>query len=142
MIIDVCSALGAILEPAPAPPGVQVPTVALDAEPLIWDLGKLYVYPLRVAEEPFETSHARRQEFELAAVRIVSNEGEEAQQHRKPELAAELDAIRGVYMAAVRHNQSTTTWMMIKAFMDTTSPRMLDKRSAGVRVSGWRIIGG
>jgi hypothetical protein len=136
VIVDVCAALGALLEAAP------IEVVPLDAEPLVWDLGKLYVYPVRVDEVPFETSTARRQEFELNAVRILSNDGEEARQHRSAELAAELDEIRGGYLELVRHNQAGPPWQMLSGRSDTTSPRMLDKRSAGIRVSGWRIIGG
>lgn len=136
MIIDLCLALGAILEP-------QVPTVALDEEPMVWDIGKLYVFPVYpLSEVPFETSTARRQEFEVKAVRLFSNESEEAKQQRSEELAAALDELRGVWLAAIRTNQNNPVWGMISGKVDSTAPRMLDKRSAAVRVSGWRIVGG
>jgi hypothetical protein len=142
MILDVAGALAELLEPDPVPPAAAPRRVVLDVEPLTWESGSLYVYPEFVDEIPFETGGSRRQEFELRATLIVSNEGEEALQARKVALAAELDEIRGRYLSTVRNNQTTALWGMIRARVDTTSPRMLDKRSASIRVSGWRIIGG
>lgn len=138
MILDICAALGAILEPEPS--GVAVE--ALDAEPLTWEAGKLYVYPIRVDEEPFETGPSRRQVFDLSCVFVTSNLGEEARQKRSPDLASTLDGKRGAYLEAVRTNQSGPPWGMLRGRSDTTSPRMLDKRSAAIQVSGWRVIGG
>lgn len=143
MIIDVCSALLPLLEPVPTPPTPDpFQRVALDTEPLVWKANHLYIYPVRVAEVPFETDRARRQEFDLNAVLVVDNEGEEARSERLEALAQWLDLRRGQYLAAVRTNQTGVAWSMLRGLVDTTSPRMLDKRSAAVRISGWRIIGG
>ena len=144
MILDVCSALLPLLEPVPDPPAEDliVERIALDTEPLIWEPNRLYVYPIRVAEIPFETAASRRQEFDLNAVVVVDNEGEEARSERSETLAQWLDNRRGQYLAAVRANQAGPPWSMLRGLVDTTSPRMLDKRSAAVRISGWRIIGG
>lgn len=139
MILDVCSALALLLEPPVVPDIVRV---ALDLEPLTWEANHLYVYPVRVSEVPFETGHSRRQEFDLNAVYIADNGGEEAQLERSEALAVLLDMKRGQYMQAVRANQATGLWSMLRAVSDSASPRTLDNRSAAVRISGWRIIGG
>jgi hypothetical protein len=140
MALDICRALTTLLEPVTDPDVVV--RKALDVEPLTWDVGTLYVYPTRVAEVPFETDHARRQDFELNAVLIVDNEGEEAKLERNEALAELLDDRRGSYLSVLRANQTTELWSMLRGVVDTTSPRMLDKRSAAVRISGWRIVGG
>jgi hypothetical protein len=142
MILDVCSTLAAFLEPDRDPPEAAPERVVLDTEPLTWELGKLYVYPVQVDEVPFETATSRRQEFDIIAARIVSNEGEEALLRRSPSLAEALDELRGQYLAAVRTHQNHPVWGMIRGRSDGSSPRMLDKRSAAIRISGWRIIGG
>jgi hypothetical protein len=136
MILDVCGALAPILLSDD-----RITRVVLDIEPLTWEPERLYVYPMRVDEVPFETSSGRRQEFDLNAVYVTDNGGEEAQQVRDPALAARLDAIRGQMFAAVRANQ-TLVGGMLRALTDDTSPRTLDKRSASVRINGWRIVGG
>jgi hypothetical protein len=138
MILDVCSSLAGLMVAAP----IEATPVVLDAEPLVWSVDTLYVYPVRVDEVPFETAASRRQEFDLAAVFVRDNNGEEAKLERDPALAIELDNVRGSMMAAVRDNQSTPLWGVIRALTDNTSPRTLDKRSAMVRVTGWRIVGG
>jgi hypothetical protein len=144
MILDVCSALAELLVPDPEPPAEpEIVRVVLDEEPLVWELGKLYVYPVYpVNEVPFETAGSRRQEFTVRAVQVVSNESEEAKQTRSEDLAEDLDEIRGAFLQVVRTNQSNAVWGFIRGGVDSTRPRMLDKRSAAIRVSGWRIIGG
>lgn len=142
MILDVAGAIAELLEPDPLPPARGVKKVVLDIEPITWEVETLYVYPTRVEEVPFETGGSRRQEFDLAAVYVTDNLSEDALRQRDPELAQLLDGKRGAYLAVVRANQTTPMWGMLRGRSDTTSPRTLDKRSASVRVSGWRIIGG
>lgn len=143
MILDVCGALATILIPAPVPPDPDpITRVALDIEPMTWNVEHLYVYPTRVIESGFETGASRRQDFDLLAVYVTDNEGEEAHMERSTVLGTRLDDIRGAMLAAVRGNQATALWSYISALTDSTSPRTLDKRSASVRITGWRIVGG
>jgi hypothetical protein len=141
MILDLCQALAPLLMPEPAPPDVLT-RVVLDGEPLTWRAEHLYVYPTRVEEVPFETDQARRQEFDLAAVYVTYSNGEEPQLERDEALAQTLDDVRGAMLAAVREHQNGAAWGMLRAFSETTSPRTLDNRSASVRITGWRIVGG
>lgn len=137
MILDVCDGLAARFEP-------QLDAeqrVVLDIEPLTWQKDHLYVYPMRVDEEIFETGPTRMQRFILNAVYVTDNEGEEAQLERSPELAAFLDGKRGTYMGVVRAaTPAQGLWEYLSATFDDTRPRTLDKRSAAVRISGWRIV--
>jgi hypothetical protein len=146
MILDLCLALADLLEPDPEPPNPQTPAppnpihkVVLDTEPLIWEKEHLYIYPLRVAEEAFETGPSRLQRFDVNVV-YITDSGDEARLERDPALALALDAKRGSYMSAVRTNYHTTVWEHLTALADNARPRGLDKRSAAVRVSGWRIV--
>lgn len=137
MIRDVQAHLAQLLEPAPA-----VAKKLLDKEPRVWDVEHLYVYPVRVDEVPFETASSRRQEFTLVAVYITDDQGEGAALVESEGLAEAMDTKRGTYMAAVRQNQATALWNMLRAISDTPNPIPFDKRSAAIRVSGWRVIAG
>lgn len=140
MILDLCSALANLLEPEPEEPAVRAVTpIVLDTEPLTWEKEHLYVYPLRVAEETFETGPTRLQRFDLSVV-YVTDSGDEARSERDPVLAAALDAKRGAYMAAVRQNYHNQVWEHLTALADDARPRGLDKRSAAVRITGWRLV--
>lgn len=143
MILDVCSSLSTLLIPVPVPPDPDtIARIVLDTEPLEWITETLYVYPVAVDEVPFETASGRRQEFDLMAVYVTDNDGEEAQLTRSPALAIRLDDVRGTMLAAIRDNQSGPPWGFIRGSTNDTSPRTLDKRSASVRITGWRIVGG
>lgn len=140
LILDVCHALAAQLDPDAEP-------IVLDIEPLTWHAGHLYVYPISVGEPRFETRGGpgdpvtARQDFVLSAVYVTDNDGEEARQERDPALAAFLDMKRGTYMGVIRRAAPTYgLWEYLFAAVDQTRPRMLDKRSAAVRISGWRIV--
>lgn len=143
MILDVCGSLAGLLIPSPVLPEPDPLTrVALDVEPLTWEVEHLYVYPQRVEETGFETGSSRRQDFDIMAVYVTDNVGEEAHLERSTILGERLDTIRGRMMDAVRTNQSTALWSYIRALTDNAAPRTLDKRSASIRVTGWRIVGG
>lgn len=132
MILDVCSALAALLEP-------DLDRVVLDTEPLVWEKERLYVYPLRVNEETFETGPTRLQRFDVNAV-YVTDSTDEVRLERDPALAALLDEKRGQYMSVARQNSRSTVWEHLTAMADDASPRGLDKRSAAVRITGWRLV--
>lgn len=136
MILDVCTALAALCEPDL--PDDQI--IVLDLEPLTWEKDHLYVYPQGpTREEQFETGPTRMQRFDLNVV-YIKDSGDEALMERSPELALELDAKRGDYMRVVRENEHNTVWDNLTALVDNARPRGLDKRSAAVRVNGWRIV--
>lgn len=134
MILDVARELGELLDD-------QATLVVLDDEPLIWEMEHLYVYPPRYEEVIFETGPTRRQNFTLTCVYVTAS-GDEARLERDPELAASLAAKRDQYMRVVRehYHLPATDSVLLRATVDTTRPRMLDKRSAAVRVDGWRIV--
>jgi hypothetical protein len=134
VIIDLCTALGQLFEPE-----ADVTVVALDIEPLTWNVEHLYVYPVRVEENVFETGPTRKQDFVVNAV-YVTESSDEARQDRDPALAALLDTKRGNYLRAVRENYHNDVWEHLAGVADDTRPRGLDKRSAAVRVSGWRLV--
>lgn len=134
-VLDICDALALVLEPLADPNTV----VVLDTEPGEFEQDRLYVWPTRWDEVPFETSSARRQEFDVLAVYMPEAEGEEATGERSRDLADLLDAKRAAYMAAIRHNQTTTVWGFIRAAVEA-APVTIQSRGAQVRVSGWRIV--
>lgn len=136
MILDVCAALAELMEPDLSDDA----RIVLDVEPLVWEKDHLYVYPLGATrEEQFETGPTRMQRFDLNVV-YIRDSGDEARMERSPDLALELDAKRGDYMRVVRENEHNTVWDNLTAFADNARPRGLDKRSAAVRVNGWRIV--
>lgn len=143
MIRDIQEALAALLEP-----GVDVIKVVADRPPSVWDVERLYVYPIRVVESQFETGPTRRQDFTIALVYITDDLGEGAALDLDEDLADTLDAKRGAYMAAIRQNYwpgaavPRHPWEHLgPVTADTPDPRPIDKRSAAVRVSGWRLAG-
>lgn len=140
MIYDIQEALARLLEP-----DASIRKVLLDREPPTYDIDTLYIFPSEPTREiPFETATetdpvTRRQEFTLECVLVVDDEGDMAVQEVSEDLARRLDDKRGAYMRAVRVNQVNPTWDHLRA-MTGREPLPLDKRSAAVRVTGWRIV--
>jgi hypothetical protein len=133
-MIDVYRAIGRLLEPDD-----QVEVVALDIEPLKWQPGRLYVWPVRLEEFPYETGSGVIQDADVRAVLVVPNELEEARQMRSEDLAAFLDAKLETYLAAVRRHPLTTYWHHARGSR-ATSPRTLDNRGVAVNVRIQRFV--
>jgi hypothetical protein len=136
VILDLCSSLATLLEPTMT----AAARVVLDKEPTVWEADRLYVYPVRVDEVPFETGPTRRQDFTVNAVFITDDKGEGAALEPTEALATVLDTKRGDYMRIVRQNYHNAVWEHLRALSDTPNPLPIDKRSAAVRVSGWRLV--
>lgn len=135
MIFDVQEHLARLLEP-----DESITKMILDKPPTVFEADHLYVYPARVDEVPFESGPTRKQDFILNIVLVVDDMGEMASMEPDEELAQKLDEKRGDYLRIVRVNQVTTVWDHLRGLVDSADPLPMDKRSAAVRVSGWRIV--
>lgn len=135
MINDIIAAARELLEPDPT----EVVKDEAAAQPLEWQPGTLYLYPLRNADVPFETGPSSRQDFGLMAV-FVADAHEEAAKERSAEVSAQLDAKRAAYVAAVIANRRTTAWHHIQATESRTPPRTLQGRGIALELTGYRLV--
>ena len=131
-ILPVVGALARLLEPDD-----EILEVAGKA-PEEWAHGRLYVYPTRIAEVPFETGPGRRQDFALAAV-FLGRSGEAALRQTDEELDALLDELRARYFEAVRHHPRTELWAHLQA-AEARPPRTVDARGVALDITGWRLV--
>lgn len=133
-ILDVVAGIRDLLEPDGDDETVDTTGVA----PKEWVAGRLYCYPLQLAEVPFETSSAARQDFRIAAV-WPEPSSESADRRRDPDISEALDEKLGRYLAAVRANATTALWGHIQAAL-RTPPRTLTTRSIAIEIAGWRVV--
>lgn len=78
--------------------------------------------------------------FAFQAVYCANSLDEEAQQRRRRDVTATLDAKRELYASLIRNHRSGATWQHLECQIDGDYVRAFEIRGFALRVSGWRIV--
>jgi hypothetical protein len=133
MITDVLARIGSILVD---------PDVKLDEsgkEPATYEPGTLYVFnDGDVARSGAETGPPGREAFDVLAVYMASDRGEEARQERTAEVTAVLLSRRDAYIARLQQRESCDLWDHIAVSSDEDYTTNFEGRAVAVRIQGYR----
>lgn len=133
MLLDVIDRIGSILDD---------PDIALDttgAEPTAYEPNTLYVFD--DGDAPIlndETGPARRQDFNLLAVLMLDDRGEEARQDRTEAISTELSSRRDAYIDRLLQRESCDLWDHIAVTSDADFTSNFEGRAIAVRIQGYR----
>jgi hypothetical protein len=110
-------------------------------EPATYDPGTLYVFPdTEAAITQDETGPPGRQDFNLLAVYMASDRGEEARQQRTAAVTAALSSRRDAYIDRLQQRESCDLWDHIAVSSDADFTSNFEGRAIAVRIQGYRRI--
>lgn len=134
MIQDVLDRIGAI---------VVDPGDALDdsgKEPATFEPGTWYVFEGESAMIGAETGPPGRENFDVTAVYMAKDFGEEARQERTGEVTAVLISRRDDAIDRLQQRESCDLWQHIDVSSDEDYTSNFEGRAVAVRIQGYRFV--
>lgn len=135
MILDVIDRIGQTL----TDPDVKLDTSG--KEPATYDPGTLYVFA--DGDVPLvndETGLAGREDFDLLAVLMLDDAGEEARQDRTEAVTAALSSRRDDYIARLQQRESCDLWDHLTVTSDADFTSNFEGRAIALRIQGYRHV--
>jgi hypothetical protein len=120
------------------------PGVAIDGtrkEPATFENETVYVWPAAdVQMTQDETGPPGRQDFNLLAVYVAADHGEEARQDRTLAVSTVLQSRRDAYIDRLQQRESCDLWDHIAVTSDDDYSSNFEGRAIAVRIQGYRRI--
>lgn len=120
------------------------PDVTLDdsgKEPATFEPGTLYVFADGdTAVSGAETGPPSREAFDLLAVYMAADKGEEARQERTQAVTAVLLSRRDSYIDRLQQRESCDLWAHIDVSSEEDYTTNFEGRAVAVRIQGYRYL--
>lgn len=137
LLIDLIDRVGAMLEPTPTDIAIDTSARAPD----VFEPGTLYVFPDGDSTvDSMETGPPSRESFDLIAVLVADDEGEESRQQRTAGVTEVLSSKRDEYQLRLAAIRSCDLWANIDASVDADWTSNFNGRAVALRIRGYRFL--